>query len=183
MDRMQDKREARKQVQRRTLSATVAAGVVPTRLSGGDISKVIRLLNNPDSIIREGAVKSLSRIGSKEAKSAIIGYMNDPDPRVRAAVYKGMGKMRMYNEKEHILEALKDEDERVRCAAAAGLGMLGDKSGLKIALKLARPSHPLKWEALRSINAITRKNFPVNFDGLSSAIRWVQHNKKTLMKS
>lgn len=184
MDRLRDREEARKQIRRPTLSATAAAGVVsPTCLSSRDIGNILRLLNNVDPIVREGAIKSLARIRGKKAEAAVISCIKDPEPCVRAAAYRGMGMMRMHEATEHIRKALADPSDLVRCAAAAALGLLGDKSGLKVILTMARPKHPLRWNALRSLNLIIRKDFPINPGGLTDALRYVQINRRRLMKS
>ena len=82
-----------------------------------------------------------------------------------------------------LVRALDDREEQVQCAAAAGLGLLGDKRGIDIVLKFTHPKNPLKWEALRSLNLITRKRFPVTLEGLSRAVNYVKKHKKKLTKS
>ncbi len=180
----QDKSKAKKEVRQRTLSATEAASVIPSRPPAGRIAQMLKLLNHCDPFIREGTIKSLARLGGQHAQTGILTCMDDPDPRVRSAVFKAIGRLRMHDSAEFLLKALKDDDEEtVRCAAAAGLGLLGDISGLEMVLRLANPKHPLRWEALRSINDITRQKFPVNAEGLRLAIEWVNKHRKSLAKS
>ncbi len=167
---------------KRTLNATAAAGVLPG--SGGkvDVARILGLLNNSDPLIREGAIKSLVRIGGKEAQTAVITSMSDSDPRVRAAAFKGAGKLRIHQVKEQLVEALDNETELARCGAAVGLGLLGDMQGLDIIMSVAHPNHPQRWEGLRGLNLVIKKKYPINMHGLCEAIRWVEKHKKKLTK-
>ena len=108
----------------------------------------------------------------------------DENAQVRAAAFKGIGQLRIYDAKDKAIEALGDPDELVRCCAAAAVGLLGDKKkALNIILKYTRPSHPLRWEALRCLNMVVGKRFPANVYGLKDAVSWVRRNKRTLIKS
>lgn len=179
----QDKSKARREVRTRTLSATEACGVMPQRPASGRIAQMLKLLNHCDPFIREGTIKSLGRLGGDHAASGILSCMDDPDPKVRCAVFKAMGRLRLHDGTEFLLKALyEDEDDTVRCAAAAGLGLLGDASGIDFVMRFATPKHPLRWEALRSINDITRQKFPVNPEGLRQAVAWINKNRKKLTK-
>ncbi|MBN1765125.1 MAG: HEAT repeat domain-containing protein [Sedimentisphaerales bacterium] len=183
MSNGEEKFKARQFSRRRTLCATDAAGVMPTPPPSSSVGQIIRLLNNVDPLIREGAIKSLTRIRGKDAEGAVIASLTDLDEKVRAAACRGVGHMRIYEEKEPLINFLQnDPSDLVRIAAAAGLGMLGDRRGLKIILKFAHPRHSLKWEALRSINMITKQSFPANLDGLAKAVSWVRKKGRKLLK-
>ena len=184
MSRWEDKQQARREVRRTTLSATDAAAIMSGRPTDTQISSIVRLLHSDDHVIRVGALKSLIALAGKEAQAAVLSSMTDEAPQVRAAAYKGIGQLRMYDLKDKALEALGDPDEMVRCCAAAALGLLGDKKkALNIILKYTRPSHALRWEALRCLNLIIGKRFPANMYGLKDAVSWVRANKREIIKS
>ena len=70
-DQPVDKMKARAQARQKKLSGAEAAGLMTNRPSDSNIGQIIRMLNNNDAKIREGALKSLTRIGGKEACRAL----------------------------------------------------------------------------------------------------------------
>ena len=184
MDRWQDKYQARRELRRTTLSAADAAAIMSGRPSDTQISNLSRLLHSDDSVIREGALRSLIALSGPRAKAAVLSCITDEAPQVRATAYKGIGQLRMFDAKDKTIEALGDPDELVRCSAAAALGLLGDKKkALNIILKYTRPSHALRWQALRCLNLVVGKSFPANAYGLKDAVSWVRRNKRQIIKT
>ena len=178
----EDKFNARKKSRQRTLSATEAMGINTLPTASGRVGQLLKLLNHGDAMIRDGAVKSLVRLGGKEAEAGLVYCLEDGDPQVRASVYKGLGKLRVRSALDHLAARLDDYDEICRLAAAAGLGQMGDYQGLDLVIGYLRANHALCWEAVRCLNLIVKQKFPANPRGLEEALTWINANKKKFKK-
>ncbi len=182
MDNYANKAEARNRARRVTLSGTAAAGAMTGRPSNGNIGQILKLLNNCDPLIRDGALKSLIRIGGREAIASVISCLDDDDPKVRSTAFKAVGQLRIVEMVDKAKANLGEPDDMVRCAAATGLALLGNKKGIDIVLKYANPKQTIRWEAVRCLNLITGKRFPANAIGLKDAVGYLKRNKKRLIR-
>ncbi len=84
-----------------------------------------------------GAVYSLSRIGSKEALSAIRDALKDPRAEVRQAAARQLGMARDKEAVPALMEMARKEDPGIRRQAAASLGMIGDARAVPALLEAA----------------------------------------------
>ena len=182
MDRDKQHKLTIEELRREKLSGVAAASILARRNGATDTITISRMLNNPDPVIREGTIKSLAQSGGRNAAMAIVRCVRDRDPLVRAAACKALGQMRVHSAKASLYDALYDSSHTVSCSAAGALAAMGDKIGLAQVMKLLCSSGRHQREALRSLNIITGRNFRVNADGLSQAIRWVTEQKKRFFK-
>ena len=83
------------------------------------------MLNNSDPMVREGTIKNLARIGSRDAAAVISRCLRDPDQRVRITACKELGQMRAHAAKSHLYDALHDPDKRIRVQAVELLSAIG----------------------------------------------------------
>lgn len=82
------------------------------------------LLEDEDEDIRESAVLSLTKIGSKKVIKPLIKALKDEDSWVRTAAVEGLGKIGGTEVIKYLEQALKDEDEDVRESAEIELKRL-----------------------------------------------------------
>lgn len=160
--------------QQRRLNAVDAAAILSDRCSVAEIIKVACLLNHPDTMVREGAVNALIRIGGSDAASQVARLVTDPDAHMRAVACEALGRMRALAEKNKLYDSLNESDPYVRCAAAAALRAMGDTSGLPTVITLLRSKGKHQIAALRGLNEITGKGFSLTRRGIQEALRWIR---------
>ena len=181
MDNYNARYYAQDSLRRQKLAAAAAAVLQPNRNHSGEIFRIIPLLSNADPLTREGAIKNLTKIGSRDAISYITRSLNDREPAVRIAACLGLGYLRAHPAKKNLYDALADRNYLVRCAAALALNDMGDKHGLPNIVELVCKNGPHQIEALRTLSRITCQKFPLTKSGLKEAIRWIKIRQKHLM--
>ncbi|MBN1765124.1 MAG: HEAT repeat domain-containing protein [Sedimentisphaerales bacterium] len=164
----------RDKYRREALSGLAAAAALGKRASVADVLKVSSMLSSADPKVRVSTIKNLANLGGKDAVAAISRCLQDKDPTVRTAACEAIGHLRAHSAKTELYDALHDKEALVRCGAATALAMMGDKSGLKEVKRLVCVNGRHQWAALRSLNAITGKDFRINDHGLNEAIRWIR---------
>ena len=161
----------------RTLAAAAAAGSLGKRLSSIEALKVIRLLKSGDPKVREGAINTLCRYGSRDNIPHIARCLKDTDIRVRIEACRALGQMRAHNIKAKLYDAVIDRNPYVICAAAAALARMGDKHGLSHVAKLVFMEGRHRSEAIRTLNQITGHTFRANESGIKEARNWILRQK------
>lgn len=120
------------------------------------IGPLSEALSDKSREVRIKAVKALRRMGGKEAEEALLMALNDNDPEVRKEAILAV----VNSEKsgEALRRILKNEGEKieVRLAAASRLGEWGDRSGLPLALKVAKDKTFSDEERMMAITALGR---------------------------
>jgi HEAT repeat protein len=86
--------------------------------------RIIPLLHDPDSNVRESAVKIAGYFGYPGSAAALVDLSRDPNDRVRTAAIEHLP----YTEDDRalgvLIQALKDDTANVRAAAARALGTM-----------------------------------------------------------
>jgi HEAT repeat protein len=82
----------------------------------------------PSSSLRKNVVRSLGRIGGKEASEAVRGFLSDRDLNVRAMAAETLAALKAADSVESLKRLLSDASPAVRAAAIFALGELGAKS-------------------------------------------------------
>lgn len=94
------------------------------------LAALIALEADSSSVVREGMLRSLGRIGSPLGEPVLLRAMRGGDKHLRQAAAWSLGQMRSKNATDVLLSATRDINEQVRSEAAWSLGMIGDKSVL-----------------------------------------------------
>jgi len=178
MDKLTERTIAREALRRQKLAANSAASILTPRNSSGGAGRFLPLLNNPDPVVREAAIDSLARLGSREVIEIVARRTSDVAPGVRAAACRALGRLRAHSAKAPLYDTLHDRDPAVQCAAAEALAKMGDSAGLTIVARLIRIAGAHQYQALRTVNHITRQSFPINRRGLKDACRYLKAKKR-----
>ncbi len=164
--------------QQRRLSGVDAAAILSNQCSVAEIMKIAPLLNHADPVIREGAVSSLVRIGGPDAASQIAKLLGSSDSHMRTIACESLGQIRALDEKSKLYDSLQDHNPNVRCAAAVALRQMGDQAGLPTVILTLRHKGEHQIYALRCLNDITGRGFPLTKRGVQEALRWARLTKQ-----
>ena len=122
------------------------------------IEHLISLLRkNSPRIVREGACKTLGKIGDKQATDSLISVLDDPEESVRYQATIALGQIGDNKAVNPLLSLLKRKDDPlVRSEAAKALGLIGDPSALKLLLNILKKEDDrfLKYHAVTSLGRI-----------------------------
>ena len=156
----------------------MAAAAINLTASTKSVGELLLLLSHSNTAIRVSAVESLCQKRGIEAINGIASRLTDADYRVRIAACNALGKMRAHTARRQLYDTLYDKNPLVCCVAAAALSIMGDKIGLPHVVRHLRTSGLHRLEALKSLNVIAGRNFPLNQKGVEQAIRWLDSLRK-----
>lgn len=88
------------------------------------VSKIIDALDQSEKSVRTKAIQILGKIGSGQAKEALLMLLDDDDDGVREEIVQSLGTFQDEKLTGHFVQALKDQDWRVRNKAALALDKL-----------------------------------------------------------
>ena len=175
MEKAQARCIAINDIRQKNLVANAAIAILTRKSSSSNMLLPLqRQLNKDDAVIRSSAIKSISEIGGSEAIAMIARHTNDNSPDVRIQACLALGKMRAHTAKTQLYDTLEDPEPAVRCAAAKALGIMGDKSGFTHVVSLIKKRGKYRFQALRALNSITYRRYPINDFGVKSAISWLK---------
>jgi len=134
---------------------------------------VLALSTSGDASVRLAATDVLMKIGSKAARSALLGMLDDADREVRARAAIAAGALRMAEASIELARLLDDEDRKVALRAAAALGRIGDHSGLSLVAAVVAHGGPDARLAAHVLGEIVGHRFAANAEGVKSAQRYL----------
>ncbi len=113
------------------------------------VPALIKLLKDPDSSVRKGAVNALASIvpAAKEVVPALTEALKDPNEEVRSDAVNALGKIGRSAMKSvsSLIKTLKDSNDEVRRNSAGALGEIGSQTQNAItALTVAACKDPNK---------------------------------------
>jgi len=85
------------------------------------------LANDPDALVVESAVRSLSTIGGKDVIPAMAALLKASDSNLRMTAAQALGRTKSADATRHLLTVLDDPNEIVACAALAALDEVNSK--------------------------------------------------------
>ncbi len=175
MDNLYQRNITRRGARKKAI-AGAAAALELGRNTG--LFKLISLCDDTDPEVRISAIKTLAQHRGNDAIQTIKHRINDSSAKVRTAACKALGELRVHQAKIQLYDALNDRDHMVSCTAAEALAFMGDNMGLNTVKKLIIQPGPHRWTALRTLNKLTGRDYPINENGLQKAIDWVSPPKK-----
>ncbi len=177
MDKIQTRDIIRKDRRKQTLAAAAAVGLCSDS-KNANLYKLIGLLRNSDSIIRQRAIEGLGQLRGNDATTYIVRALEDPSNDVRIMACKTLGQMRAHTAKMALYDLTNDDDTIMQCCAAESLMLMGDNYGLPTIKKLLKKRGEHQLPALRCLNKMTGKNFRLTASGIQEAIRWMKPKKR-----
>ena len=79
------------------------------------------LADDPDPLVKESALRALSKVGGEDALVAMAALLKAEDSNLRMTAAQALGHTKNENAAQHLLPVLADPDEIVACAAIAAL--------------------------------------------------------------
>lgn len=113
-------------------------------------------LNSEDALLRMHGIMGLRRIGSEDARSAIISAVDDRDANIRRLVVNCLESTGTNSEMSTIMRMAGDPDETVARVAIRKLGMMQNRvSFTQILPKLDSPNEKIRKEAIGALKTMT----------------------------
>lgn len=115
------------------------------------------LRKNSPRIVREGACKTLGKIGDVQALEPLILALDDPEESVRYQATIALGQIGDTKAVNPLITILKHKnDPLVRSEAAKSLGLIGDPTALKILLNILKKEEDrfIKYHVVTSLGRI-----------------------------
>jgi len=113
-------------------------------------------LNSPDALLRMHGIMGLKRIGSPDARDAIILAVDDTDANVRRLVANCLDSFVTDSETSAIMRLANDPDETVARIAIRKLGLMKSRvSFIQVLPKLDSPNEKIRREAIDALKTMT----------------------------
>ncbi len=148
--------------------------IAAMRLASIDSEKTtIALSKSTDPVIRRRTVDVLARIGTKQARYALVELLKDDDQSVQEQAIGTAGLLGMHEASYTLRQLLPHHSETVALRAAGALGRIGDKTGLSLVMRVLRRDSPNTRLAAQSLGEIAGHRFPANRKGVLAARRYI----------
>lgn len=148
-----------------------------------DERAAIMLSTADDAEIRRKSIDVLVKIGTHEARDAVVVMLGDYDPNVRGRAAAAIGTARIREAGSQLRKLLEDPVESVVLRAAGALGRLGDKTGLPQVIDVLRSHGDNARLAAAVLGEIIGHRFAANTEGVRSAIRFLEAQGTRLAES
>jgi|WetSurSiteA1Bulk_404760.scaffolds.fasta_scaffold01384_8 HEAT repeat protein len=140
-----------------------------------DVKTLGMILQYPDNIIRQLAIKSLGDIPTAQSAEMLIGKIADPDERIRDKTVEALKKIGR-PAAEPLIQSLKSDDIRVRINCVMLLREIGDKRAVEPLIEMLQfHSDDVAVDSIRlrleSATALGRIRDPLAGPALINALR------------
>jgi len=114
-------------------------------------------MDDPDIAVREEAVSAMGRIGTHDARDALIEQLNNRESLVRPEAAAALGNMQDLTAIPHLIDALYTGDEEVQEDAAIALGKLRSEESVKALKQIIRENRSERVK-VSSVQGIAQQN-------------------------
>ena len=143
--------------------ATKALGKMAISGERHVVGPLIRLLSNPDSVVRYNACEAIGKIDEPRAVKSLINLLHDEDQWVRESACRALATIGDARAIEPLLERQSDTFDKVRDSALKSLVSLGcgglakaiKDQNIKVLLKMAKKGDP---RPIEKIHEFLKKN-------------------------
>jgi HEAT repeat protein/protein-S-isoprenylcysteine O-methyltransferase Ste14 len=122
------------------------------KLGEQSVDPLIKLLEDPDPVLRQIAASVLGKIGSSKAEDALIQSLSDKNSNVRLDAAGALGKIGAEKAVEPLILLLKDESDPVVYVTATALGRIGSDKAVEPLIQSL--DHPNNWNHKALVTAL-----------------------------
>ncbi|NOX58348.1 MAG: HD domain-containing protein [Planctomycetes bacterium] len=140
----------------------------------------IALSMSGDKPVRLKAIDTMSTMGGRATRSALVELLHDADVEVRERAIFAVGIGKIYEAASALRVLLNDPQEKIALDAAGALGQMNDWSGFNFVARTIEGNGKHLRLAVRAFSDITQHRFSSNKDGIASARRYLKAKRKEL---
>ncbi|TVQ20010.1 MAG: hypothetical protein EA382_15690, partial [Spirochaetaceae bacterium] len=102
------------------------------------MEQVLGRVHDPDSEVREEAVRALGRLRSPKATDALLDLLNDPSATTRVQSARALGRIGEKRAVPLLVDAMEGASEELREACAGAIGQIGGEASVGFLIELLR---------------------------------------------